>query len=109
MQAVKAYMTSGNPIWDVTEMGEAFDMAIKALEEPQWIPCSERLPEDDVYVLLTVRIMDDSYNHVPFILTGCISWNQQCWWCAHDDDCKDANIDVMAWMPLPEPWRGDAE
>ena len=31
MQAVKSYMTSGNPIWSVTEMGEAFDMAIEAL------------------------------------------------------------------------------
>ena len=43
MQAVKSYMTSGNPIWSVTEIGEAFDMAIEALEQPtaqQWIPCS---------------------------------------------------------------------
>ena len=31
MQAVKVYMISGNPIWSVTEMGEAFDMAIEAL------------------------------------------------------------------------------
>ena len=35
MQAVKSYMTSGNPIWSVTEMGEAFDMAIEALEQPE--------------------------------------------------------------------------
>lgn len=40
MQAVKAYMTYGNPIWGVTEMGEAFDMAIKALEEEP-IRCGE--------------------------------------------------------------------
>lgn len=31
LQAVKAYMTSGNPIWDVKEIAEAFDMAIEAL------------------------------------------------------------------------------
>ena len=35
MQAVKSYMTSGNPIWSITEMGEAFDMAIEALEQPE--------------------------------------------------------------------------
>lgn len=35
MQAVKSYMTSGNPIWSVTEIGEAFDMAIEALEQPE--------------------------------------------------------------------------
>lgn len=77
--------------------------------EPHWIPVTERLPEDDVYVLLTVRRMDDSYNHVPFISTGYISWNHQCWWCAHDGNCKDANVEVLAWMPLPEPFKGVTE
>ncbi len=37
MQSVKAYMTSGNPIWSVTEIGEAFDMAIEALEKTQQV------------------------------------------------------------------------
>lgn len=46
MQAVKSYMTSGNPIWSVTEIGEAFDMAIEALEQPErktgkWKPISD--------------------------------------------------------------------
>jgi len=81
----------------------------KADAEPHWIPVTERLPEDSVYVLLTIRRMDDSYNHVPFISTGYISWNHQCWWCAHDGNCKDANIDVLAWMPLPEPYKGVTE
>ena len=31
LQAAKSYMTSGNPIWDTAEIGEAFDMAIEAL------------------------------------------------------------------------------
>ena len=83
---------------------DAFDEYVDS-NEPHWIPVTERLPEDSVYVLLTVRRMDDSYNHVPFISTGYISWNHQCWWCAHDGNCKDANIDVLAWMPLPEPYK----
>lgn len=37
MQAVKSYMTSGNPIWSLTEIGEAFDMAIEALEKTQQV------------------------------------------------------------------------
>lgn len=41
MQAVKSYMTSGNPIWSVTEMGEAFDLAIEALEQPEPHYCRE--------------------------------------------------------------------
>ena len=32
LKAVKNYMTAGNPIWDVDIMGEAFDIAIDALE-----------------------------------------------------------------------------
>lgn len=90
---------------------QARDMAINSLSqpEPHWIPVTERLPEDGVYVLLTVRRMGDSYNHVPFISTGYISWNHQCWWCAHDGNCKDANIDVLAWQPLPEPYKEDTK
>ena len=46
MQAVKAYMTSGNPIWGVTEMGEAFDMAIEALTSAQ--PESAKRTEETI-------------------------------------------------------------
>lgn len=53
IKAVKAYMTSGNPIWDVAEMAEAFDMAIEALSasEPErktgkWVQESVSLWKD---------------------------------------------------------------
>lgn len=32
INAVKKYLTAGNPIWDVKEIDEALDMAIKALQ-----------------------------------------------------------------------------
>ncbi len=35
IKAVKSYMTSGNPIWDVAELVEAFDMAIEALGDSE--------------------------------------------------------------------------
>ena len=77
--------------------------------ENRWIPVTERLPKDARAVLLTIRRMDKSFNQIPFISVGYISWNQQAWWCAHDGDCKENNIEVLAWMPLPEPWKGDEE
>lgn len=43
MQAVKSYMTSGNPMWSVEPIGEAMDMAIEALEQSQWISCGEKV------------------------------------------------------------------
>lgn len=33
INAIKKYLTSGNPIWDVREIDEAIDMAIEALDE----------------------------------------------------------------------------
>lgn len=35
---------------------EAISMAIEALKEQQWIPCSERLPEKSGYYLATIDI-----------------------------------------------------
>jgi len=72
--------------------------------ELRWIPCSERLPEDSQFVLMTIRRMDEHYNHEPFISVGYITWNQSLWWCAHDGDCEPNNVRVDAWMPLPEPY-----
>lgn len=44
MKAVKAYMTSGNPIWNTDEIAEAFDAAIEALErEPNNGKCEVSL------------------------------------------------------------------
>lgn len=85
---------------------EAMNMAIKALNQTEWISVKDRLPEEVRPVLLTIRRMDKSFNQIPFISVGYISWNQQAWWCAHDGDCKEHNIEVLAWMPLPEPWKG---
>ena len=78
-------------------------------QQTRWITVSERLPEESQYVLMTVRRMNERDNHIPFITTGYISWNQSAWWCAHDGDCKSNNIEVLAWMPLPDPYKAESE
>ena len=75
--------------------------------KPKWIPVAERLPKDGEFVLLTICRLDKKYNQNPFISVGYIGWNQRAWWCAHDGDCDTHNVDVLAWMPLPEPYRGE--
>ena len=112
-----AIETAENVAYAVDEHGSAegwLAMLVNSLEilppaqpEPQWIPCSERLPEDSQFVLMTIRRMDEHYNHEPFISVGYITWNQSLWWCAHDGDCEPNNVRVDAWMPLPEPWKGE--
>ena len=57
---------------------------------PQWIPCSERLPEKDGYYLTTT-----CYRQVY-----CDFWNE---------DHFDRTEAVIAWMPLPKPNEGDKE
>lgn len=71
--------------------------------EPKWIPCSERLPEPNVYVLMTTawgsvtigeRIYPTINNTVYFI---------------HDGTTNAELDDVVAWCKLPEPYRGENE
>ena len=99
---------TGLAVEDVKKVTDEVVKELKKLPsaqpEPQWIPCSERLPEDSQFVLMTIRRMDEHYNHEPFISVGYITWNQSLWWCAHDGDCEPNNVRVDAWMPLPEPY-----
>lgn len=64
-----------------------------------WIPCSERLPNNDGCVLVTI---DDG---IEFGKYEDGSWS--IWVCEHWDkwDAKG----TIAWMPLPEPYREDGE
>ena len=72
------------------ETAEAINMAIKALEqpEPQWIPCSERLPEKNDYYLVQALMNNDIF---------VASW-QGCYW--------NVKTPIVAWMPLPAPYKG---
>jgi hypothetical protein len=77
----------------------AIDRAIEVLEwlpsaqpEPQWIPCSERLPNHGGYYIVTRIITeeDDKWVGTKWYSTG-HGWE----W--------DEN--PIAWMPLPEPYN----
>lgn len=66
--------------------------ALSAQPEPQWIPCSERLPKKSgqYYVSDGDKVWICEFLIIPNFIGG---W------------CNDAaNPVVQAWMPLPEPW-----
>ena len=66
------------------------------LNEGKWIPCGERLPEDEKEVLIT--IFEDSIYLGWYDLT-----DKQ--WRTEEFDCEEG--EVIAWMPLPEPYKGE--
>lgn len=70
---------------------------IKKLPSAQrWIPCKERLPKDYESVNVTVRIPEGRYVKESAFLNGV--------WIG-----VSAPAEVVAWCPLPEPWKGEQE
>lgn len=73
--------------------------------QPHWIPCSERLPEEPYGCLVTVWdtnpiTMDEFENILPYF----VGWDGEQW---NDGDGEQCPFEVIAWMPLPEPWEGE--
>ena len=84
------------------------------LAHPQWIPCSERLPEVNGRYLVTrgLTACGALWNRVYIInysdLMGLKS--ERIWWDGNVGKSDFERIDdVIAWQPLPEPWKGEEE
>lgn len=75
--------------------------------QPRWIPCSERLPEPDRSVLVQLRV---DYADPIQIMTLNISKCEgefSCLWKTQEMSIYFDMEDVVAWMPLPECYRGE--
>lgn len=90
--------------WGWTEETvEAIEMGIHALKETQWIPCSEKMPEESGFYMASVYCEVTKESHCRSV------------WFTFDDD-PYAEMEwrelpsyekVVAWMPLPEPYKGE--
>lgn len=63
---------------------------LPSVQPERWIPCSERLPEKDGYYLTTTMYYQVYRDY----------WNGDNW---------DRTEMIIAWMPLPEPYKGEQE
>jgi hypothetical protein len=84
--------------------------AFKALAEPHWIPVTERLPEEkdagilkklgtskrSEYVLATVEVKGERMTVTACTYDGKWDWNMK---------YAFPDYKIVAWMPLPEPFK----
>lgn len=63
-----------------------------------WIPCSERLPEDDSICIVTVEYP----NNETVVDYGWFDRKSVCWFVG-TQEFRTSNI--LAWQPLPEPFK----
>jgi hypothetical protein len=92
--------------------GEIYD-----IEYSRWIPCSERLPEEDKEVLISYRYKEgegDTSNVSVDITTygqmyfgGNKVGNHKHWRAPFE--YFESNYEVIAWLPLPEPFKTESE
>ena len=72
--------------------------------ESRWIPVTEKMPEMPFGCLVTVWdtnpiTMDEFENILPYF----VGWDGEQW---NDADGEQCPFEVIAWMPLPGPWKG---
>lgn len=82
-------------------------------EAQQWIPCSERLPEEDKEVLISYRYKegegDTSHTYIDITTYGQMYFggnkvgNYKHWRAPFE--YFESNYEVVAWMLLPEPYK----
>ena len=63
----------------------------------EWIPCSERLPKDNKTKIVQIKGINE-------VEAGYYSNGD--WWCINSAGALSI-CEVVAWMDLPEPYRGE--
>jgi len=90
----------------VENYAKAMTLLAGQIEEHSWIPVEERLPEEDEYVLM-------SFENFTLPIIGRFEKDNDGGgaWYAGDadgcDTCSSQDLFVNAWMPLPEPYKGN--
>lgn len=88
-------------IWDTADIEVWVNALPSAQPERRWVPCSERLPKEYGNYLITTHNGD--------VDVGTIDPKKKGVWSACDADGFYWIREVVAWMPLPEPYREVSE
>lgn len=121
IDAIDDAIDANSPQWAILRTKIGFLPSAEA----DWIPCSERLPEDLAEVNVT-WVNHDPEPYYDFVKdkpasASAVFYKGKWFWyssvCAdilaeygkNDTDEVDNAIEILAWMPLPKPYREDGE
>lgn len=125
VEAFKSNLTYED-VLEAEAMAEGYVEGLKdGMNMSKWIPCEERLPEDIRPVIVTWKNNDPKsyYQYIVgkhFIGTAHYHKDKWYWYSSVTEDllaeygkCDteefDEAIEVVAWMPLPEPYMKGAD
>lgn len=94
-------------LYEIQDVLEGLPSAQPERKTGEWTPCSERLPEIKEHHTSEPCIVycdNEAYAFAELEenIFGQVGWN-----CERDDDYHEAVGTVIAWMPLPEPYKGE--
>lgn len=84
------------------------DLAISALEkQDRWTPCNEKMPDEPFGCFVTVMdtnpiTQEEFENILPYF----VGWDGEQW---NDADGERIPCEVLAWRPLPKPYKLEKE
>ena len=84
----------------------------KTVDAVQWIPVSERLPENEKWVVVSFHRPheidpEDGYEYHERQWTGVGIYSENYGFFQAMDDIGETGDEVIAWMPLPEPYKAE--
>lgn len=95
------------PLTRVISEAEVAEILEQEEKTGGWIPVSDRLPEEAYGCLVTVMDYEPStQTDFENILPYFVGYDGHGW---NDADGEKIPFDVIAWMPLPDPYRESEE
>ena len=85
----------------VNELAEEFATDINVVSNNGWIPCSERLPEKEVDVLVC---FSNDMDCVIAYRTKMMNTNLKDVW-VNSSTAQIISSNIIAWQPLPQPFK----
>lgn len=100
-QLAEEYAKTPTPIHPIPIDTQQYIAELEKQKNNGWIPCSKRLPDVGVTVLCYWKKYD-RYDNTTSYYYSLMHRNEDCQWLSDFGMC---NGDVIAWQPLPEPYK----